>query len=39
LKKDIIGVLAYEFELSHRKLQYRTPEQKEQEYALKDADL
>ena len=26
-------------ELSHRKLQYKTPEKKEREYALKDAGL
>lgn len=38
-KKDIFGCLLYEFKPSHRKLQYKTPEQKEEEYALKDAGL
>ena len=38
-KKDIFVSLLYRFELSQRKLQYKTPEQKELEYALKDADL
>ena len=38
-KKDFHVSLLYRFELSHRKLQYKTPEQKELEYALKDADL
>ena len=36
-KKDFHVSLLYRFELSHRKLQYKTPEQKEREYTLKDA--
>ena len=31
--------LLYRFDLPNRRLQYKTPEQKELEYALKDADL
>ena len=38
-KKDIFVSLLYGFEPSYRKLQYKTPEQKEEEHALKDAGL
>ena len=38
-KKDIFSVFAYEFEPSHHMMQYKTPEQKEREYALKNVDL
>ncbi len=38
-KKDIFTVFAYEFEPSHHMMQYKTPEQKEEEYALKTGAL
>ena len=38
-KKDIFVSLLYRFELSQRKLQYKTPEQKERKYALKNTGL
>ena len=32
-------ILFYNTKRPHKKLQYKTPEQKEEEFALKDADL
>ena len=32
-------IIFYNTKRPHRKLQYKTPEQKEEEYALKDAGL
>ena len=32
-------IIFYNTKHPHKKLQYKTPKQKEEEYALKDADL